>query len=64
MKQETEIYLTKLLLFVGTGFGALTLNDWDLILSISLKCVSIISFTTVIALNAEKLYKKIKDWSK
>lgn len=55
---------TKWGLVLGTITASLTLADWDLILAIVLKLVSILSFGIVIALNVDKLVKKINEWTK
>lgn len=55
---------TKYGLVLGTITASLTLADWDLILAIVLKLVSILSFGIVIALNVDKLVKKINEWTK
>ena len=51
-------------LVLGTITASLTLAEWDLVLAIILKIVSIISFTVVIALNVDKLSNKLKTWFK
>lgn len=63
MTQSEEV-TSKLGLILGTITAGLTLADWDLILAIILKIVSIISFTVVIALNVDKLSNKLKNWFK
>lgn len=57
-----DIATTKMGIILGSITASLTLADMDLILAIVLKAVSIISFTIVIALNAGKLYNKVKEW--
>lgn len=57
-----DIATTKVGIILGSITASLTLADMDLILAIVLKAVSIISFTIVIALNAGKLYNKVKEW--
>lgn len=64
MSTHQEEILSKCSLLLGSVTIGLTLADWDLILAIILKIVSIISFTVVIALNVEKLSNKIKNWFK
>jgi len=64
MNEHQEILTTKLALIVGGTAAGLTLADIDLMLSISLKVVSIISFMVIIVLNLEKLITKIKSWIK
>lgn len=61
---HSEEVTSKLGLILGTITAGLTLADWDLILAIILKIVSIISFTVVIALNVDKLSGKLKNWFK
>lgn len=63
MTQSEEV-TSKLGLILGTITAGLTLADWDLILAIILKIVSIVSFTVVIALNVDKLSNKLKNWFK
>lgn len=55
---------TKISLVIGSLTATMTLAQMDLILSICLKSISIISFTIVIALNIDKLIEKIKQWIK
>lgn len=64
MPHNQEIITTKISLLLGTITAGLGLADLDLLLSVALKAVSIISFVIVIALNVDKLIKKIKDWTK
>jgi len=64
MNEHQEILTTKLALIVGGTAAGLTLADIDLMLSISLKVVSIISFMVIIVLNVDKLIAKIKTWFK
>lgn len=61
---HTEDITSKFGLILGTITAGLTLADWDLILAIILKIVSIVSFTVVIALNVDKLSGKLKNWFK
>lgn len=61
---HSEEVTSKLGLILGTITAGLTLADWDLILAIILKIVSIVSFTVVIALNVDKLSGKLKNWFK
>lgn len=61
---HSEEVTSKLGLILGTITAGLTLADWDLILAIILKIVSIVSFTVVIALNVDKLSNKLKNWFK
>lgn len=64
MSQHQEIITTKIALMLGTITAGMTLADFDLILAIILKGVSILSFIVVLALNVDKLINKIKDWTK
>ena len=59
-----DLLSTKIGLILGTITAGLTLADFDLILGIVLKGVSILSFLVVIALNIDKLFEKIKKWIK
>ena len=61
---STEEITSKCGLVLGTITASLTLAEWDLVLAIILKIVSIISFTVVIALNVDKLSNKLKTWFK
>jgi hypothetical protein len=61
---STEEITSKCGLVLGTITASLTLAEWDLVLAIILKIVSIISFTVVIALNVDKLSSKLKTWFK
>lgn len=61
---QAEQITSKCGLILGTITASLTLADWDLILAIILKIVSIVSFTIVIALNVDKLSEKIQKWLK
>lgn len=59
---SNEDLISKCGLILGSITATMTLAEWDLILSVVLKLVSIISFTLVIALNVDKLANKIKKW--
>jgi len=59
---SNEDIVSKCGLVLGSITATMTLVDWDLILSVALKVVSIISFTLVIALNVDKLSEKLKKW--
>jgi hypothetical protein len=59
---SNEDIVSKCGLVLGSITATMTLADWDLILSVALKVVSIISFTLVIALNVDKLSEKLKKW--
>ena len=61
---SSEEITSKCGLVLGTITASLTLAEWDLVLAIILKIVSIISFTVVIALNVDKLSNKLKTWFK
>jgi hypothetical protein len=61
---SSEEITSKCGLVLGTITASLTLAEWDLVLAIILKIVSIISFTVVIALNVDKLSSKLKTWFK
>lgn len=62
MSTHQDELVTKLGMILATVTAGLTLADWDLIMGIILKGVSIISFTVVIAINVEKLSNTIKKW--
>lgn len=63
MKQDLQILFTKLLLTVGTvGMGIELLKDLELIFSVLLKFVSIVSFVIVIVINYPKFVKTIKTY--
>lgn len=64
MSTQQEEVVTKLGMILATVTAGLTLADWDLIMGIILKTVSIISFTVVIAINVEKLSDTLKKWFK
>ena len=59
---SNEDVISKCGLILVSITATMTLAEWDLILSVVLKLVSIISFTLVIALNVDKLANKIKNW--
>lgn len=60
--EKVDLMLSKISLTLGIITGGLTLADWDLILGITLKMVSIISFIVVIAINVDKLVDRMKKW--
>ena len=63
VKHEITTVFTKVLLTVGTvGMGYEMLRDVELIFSIVLKFVSIISFVIVIIINYPKLKIRLKDY--
>jgi len=62
--EQIDSMTTKISLIVGSITATITLAQLDLIMAIILKGISIISFTLVIAINAEKLFKKLKEWTK
>ena len=63
MKNEAQIMFTKLLLTVGAvGMGIEMLKDLELIFSVLLKFVSIISFIIVIVINFPKFAKTIRTY--
>ena len=63
VKHEITTVFTKVLLTVGTiGMGYEMLRDVELIFSIVLKFVSIISFLIVIIINYPKLKIRLKDY--
>jgi len=64
MSTHQEEILSKCSLVLASITAGLTLADWDLILGMVLKGVSIISFAIVIAINVDKLSDKIKKWFK
>jgi len=66
MKQETSLYLTKILLTAAAGIGGAgeLLGQWDQILGIILKGISIISFAIVIIINWPNLIITVKSWFK
>jgi len=67
MKDELYIALNKISLMVGipTLIGGYALADWDLMLAVTLKIVSIISFLIFASLNLLKLIEKFKSlWKK
>lgn len=64
MSTQQEEILSKCSLVLASITAGLTLADWDLILGMVLKGVSIISFAIVIAINVDKLSDKIKKWVK
>jgi len=64
MSFKNEIF-TKVLLTVGTvGMGVEMLKDVELIFSIILKFVSIVSFIIVIVINYPKFRLRLKDYFK
>ena len=65
MKNDLQIIATKLLLTVGTvGMGIQFLKDLELIFSVLLKFISIISFVIVIVINYPKFVKTVKTYLK
>lgn len=65
MKNDIQIILTKVLLTVGTvGMGIEFLRDLELIFSVLLKFISIVSFVIVIVINLPKFVKTVNTYLK
>ena len=66
MSSEAENYVTMILSPIAmiTGYIGLTLTDFDLILAIIFKFVSIISVVLIVCVNWKKGIGQIKEWMK
>jgi hypothetical protein len=65
MKNDIQIIATKLLLTVGAvGMGIEFLKDLELIFSVLLKFISIVSFVIVIVINLPKFVKTVNTYLK
>lgn len=60
MRDSIQLLLTKIGIFLGSFTFGLQLADLDLILSLILKSVSIVSFLIVIVINWGTFVEKVK----